>query len=336
MRLHPTRALGRIILLCFLAIAAQAQAIQVSSPLVDTEWLAKNLDNVVVLDIRRDKNSFIRKSGGGGEIAGVQACGAKGGGAAVSGHIPDSALIEWKEIAVKAESGGTQLYDMVPSKGDFEKLMQKSGVNKDSAIVVTNPGDAMPSVADGTRLYWTLKYFGHDNVALLDGGVAKWAAEKRKIDYGRTKPRKGDWQATAERRELMASLDDVQQAVQGGDTQLVDIRSPDYYLGLKYKSKKVAKKGHIPGAKNIPFMVLGKDSGKGTKLYGVEDLRRVAMELGIDPAKPVITHCNTGHLASSGWFVLHELLGNKDARLYVGSMNEWAADPARPVSVKAD
>lgn len=336
MHFHSIRAVRRTILLCFLAIAAQAQAVQVPGPLVDTEWLAKNLENVVVLDIRRDKNSFIRKSSGGGEVAGVQACGAKGGGAAVSGHIPDSALVEWKDIAVKSKSGSIQLYDMVPSKSDFEKLMQESGVSKDSAIVIANPGDAMPRVADGTRLYWTLKYYGHDNLALLDGGVAKWAAEKRKIDYGRTKPGKGDWQATAERRELMATLDDVQQATQDGSSQLADIRSPDYYLGVTYKSEKVAKKGHIPGAKNIPFMVLGKDSGSGTKLYSIEDLRRVSMELGIDLAKPVITHCNTGHLASSGWFVMHELLGNKNTRLYVGSMNEWAADPVRPVSVKAD
>ncbi len=333
---HPIRALGRAFLLCLLAVAAQAQATQVPGPLVDTDWLAENLENVVVLDVRRDKQSFIRKMGGGGEVAGVQACGATGGGGGISGHIPGSALIEWKDIAVKAESGATKLYDMVPAKSDFEALMQKSGVSKGSAVVVTNPGDSMPKVADATRLYWTLKYFGHDNLALLDGGVAKWAGEKRKIEYGRTRPATGDWQATAERRELIASLDDVQQAVQGGGSQLVDIRSPDYYLGLTHKSEKVAQKGHIPSAKNIPFMVLGKDSGSGTTLYGTEELRRVAMELGIDPAKPVITHCNTGHLASSGWFVLHELLGNKNARLYVGSMNEWAANPERPVSVKAD
>ena len=336
MHLHLTRATWRFVLLSLLALTTQAQAVQLPGPLVDTEWLAKNLNNVVVLDVRRDKQSFIRKTGGGGEVAGVQACGAKGGGGGVSGHIPDSALIEWKDIAVKAKPGDAQLYDMVPSKDDFEKLMQESGVNADSAVVIANHGDKMPAVADGTRLYWTLKYFGHDNIALLDGGVAKWAAEKRKIEYGRTKPGEGNWRVTTERRELLATLDDVEKAIQGGGSQLVDIRTPDYYLGLAYKSEKVAKKGHIPGAKNMPFMVLGKDGEKGTTLYDVQDLRRVAMELGVDPAKPVITHCNTGHLASSGWFVMHELLGNKDARLYVGSMNEWAADPARPVSTKAD
>ncbi|MDZ7754541.1 MAG: rhodanese-like domain-containing protein [Gammaproteobacteria bacterium] len=315
--------------------ATQAWALQVPGPLVDTAWLAKNQDDVVVLDVRRDKQSFIRKMGGSGEVAGVQACGAKGGGGGVSGHIPDSALIEWKEIAVKDKANGVELHDMVPSKGDFEKLMQKSGVDQGSAVVIATPGDGMPSIADGTRLYWTLKYFGHDNVALLDGGVAKWGAEKRKIEYGRTRPSNGNWSATTERRDMLATLEDVQQGMRDG-VQLVDIRTPDYYLGLKHKAKKVKGKGHIPGAKNMPFMVIGKESPEGTTLYSTDELRRISTELGLDPGKPIITHCNTGHLASSGWFVMHELLGNKDARLYVGSMNEWSADPARPVSNRSE
>lgn len=330
------RRCGPFLLLLLLAAATQVQALQVPGPLVDTEWLEKNLSNVVVLDVRRDAQSFMRKAGGGGEVAGVQACGAKGGGGGVSGHIPGAALVEWKTIAVKQKAGDVELYDMVPTQGDFEKLMRESGVNADSAVVIANPGDGMPAVADATRLYWTLKYFGHDNVALLDGGVAKWVAEKRKIEYGRTKSKEGNWVASAERREMLATLDDVQQASSSGDAQIVDIRTPEFYLGLTHKSDKVAQKGHIPGAKNLPFLVLAKEGGNGTTFYSTDELRRVAAELGIDASKPVITHCNTGHLASSGWFVLHELLGDQDARLYVGSMNEWAADPARPVSKKAD
>lgn len=315
--------------------ASQSWALQVPGPLVDTAWLAGNQGKVAVLDVRRDKQSFIRKMGGGGEIAGVQACGAKGGGGGISGHIPDSAQIEWKDIAVKDKSSGVELYDMVPAKADFEKLMQNSGVKQGGAVVIATPGDGMPSIADGTRLYWTLKYFGHDNVALLDGGVAKWASEKRKIEYGRTRPKKGDWRASTERREILATLEDVQQGLRDG-VQLVDIRTPDYYLGLKHKAAKVKGKGHIPGAKNMPFMIIGKESSNGTTLYSTDELRRISGELGLDPSKPIIAHCNTGHLASSGWFVMHELLGNKDARLYVGSMNEWSADAARPVSNRSE
>lgn len=336
MQSHLSRALGRLVLPCLLGAAIQLQAAELPGPLVETQWLADNLDSVVVLDIRRDPQSFIRKAGGGGEVAGVQACGAKGGAGGISGHIPDASLIEWKELAVKEKGSGGELYDQIPSKEAFQALMQQRGVSRDSAVVIANPGDGVAAVADGTRLYWTLKYFGHDKVALLNGGVAKWADEKRKIEYGRTKPASGDWQATAERRELLASLDDVQRASTTGDAQILDVRTQDYYLGLLHKSDKVAAKGHVPGAKNLPFVLYVKESGKGSTFYGTDELKRVSEQLGIATDKPTITQCNTGHLASSGWFVMHELLGDKQASLYDGSMNEWSADPARPVSTRAE
>lgn len=330
------RVLGRLLAPCLLGAALQLQAADLPGPLVETQWLADNLDGVVVLDIRRDPQGFIRKAGGGGEVAGVQACGAKAGGGGVSGHIPGAALIEFKEIAVKEKAGGVELHDTLPTKEAFETLMRARGVDRDSAVVIASPSDNAVSVADGTRLYWTLKYFGHDRVALLNGGVAKWASEKRKIEYGRTKPASGDWQATAERRELVASLDDVQRASTTGDAQILDVRPADYYLGLVRKADKVAAKGHVPGAKNLPFILYMNESGKGSTFYGTDDLKRVSQELGIPTDKPTVVHCNTGHLASSGWFAMHELLGQTQTSLYDGSMNEWAADPARPVSTRLE
>jgi thiosulfate/3-mercaptopyruvate sulfurtransferase len=322
--------------LLFVTVAWQVQAAPVPGPLVDTEWLAANKDKVVILDARKDTQSFIRKASGGGEVAGVQACGGKGGGSTVSGHIPGSALVDWKDYAVKQKAGNVELLDTLPAKADFEKLMQASGVNQNSLVVISHAGADINEVAFATYLYWTLKYFGFDNVALLDGGVAKWAAEKRDIEYGRTQPAKGNWQASAERGELLATLDDVQRASTSGDAQILDVRTAEFYLGLTRKADKVAKNGHVPGAKNLPHLVLVKGGDKGATFYSTDELRRVASELGVDPGKPVITFCNTGHLASTGWFVMYELLGDKNVRLYDGSMNEWAADPARPVSTKAE
>jgi thiosulfate/3-mercaptopyruvate sulfurtransferase len=329
----PLKAMYSLLLVLLMALAIEAQAFQVPGPLVDTQWLADNQDKVVLLDAREDTKSFSRKAKGGSHnIGGMQACGAKkGGGGTVFGHIPGSALVPWKEYAVKKKVGGFELHDMMPTKRDFEKLMQQSGVNQDSAVVITQRGEDAKNVGRGTRLYWTLKYFGHDNVALLDGGVAKWAAEKRKIEYGRTKPKKGNWEATAERRELLATLDDIKQASQDG-VQLVDIRPPQFYHGLVLKKEKVARKGHIPGAKNLPFLVLVKSGEKGTTFFPANEMRQVVAALGIDAQAPVDTFCNTGFMASLGWFAMHELVGDDKARLYVGSMNEWSADPTRPVT----
>ena len=328
MHLNLNRAIRRVILFCFLAMVSQAHALQVPGPLVDTKWLADNLNNVVVLDARKNTRSFIRKSRGGGKIAGVQACGAKSGGGNVSGHIPGSALADWK---VYAPTINGKLHDELPSKADFEQLMRDSGVNQNSAIVVAHRGEGPKEVAFATRLYWTIKYFGHDNVTLLDGGVAKWAAEKRKIEYGRTRPQQGDWKAGAERKELLATVGDVEKMV-GEGGQILDPLSQDVYLGLKLKKGVVPKRGHIPGAKNMPFDVLVNSGPKGATLYPVEQLKKVAAAVGVDPSKPIITHCNTGHIASLGWFVMHELLDGKQTRVYDGSMEEWSADPSRPVS----
>jgi len=327
MNLNLTRAARRVVPFCFLVMAAQAQATQVPGPLVDTGWLAKNLNNVVVLDARKDTRSFIHRSKAGGKIAGVQACGAKRGGGGVSGHIPGSALAPWNDYAPKKNG----LHDELPSKQDFEKLMQQSGVNQDSAVVIAHRGAGAPNVGFATRLYWTLKYFGHDNVAVLDGGVTKWAAEKRKIEYGRTHPGKGNWKATAERRELVASLDDVQKALQQGG-QVVDGMTPDLYMGLKYKKGVVAKPGHIPGTKNVPFDVLVDSGPKGATFYPKDQLAKVAHAMGVDNSKPLTTYCNTGHIASLTWFVNSELLGNSQTRVYDGSREEWAKDPARPMA----
>jgi thiosulfate/3-mercaptopyruvate sulfurtransferase len=324
---------ARAIALAALTVAAfSAGAAPLSGPLVDTQWLADNRGKVVILDARKDPQPFLRKAGGGGEVAGVQACGAKGGGATVSGHIPGSALMEWKDYAINQKVGGIELLDTVPAKADFEALMQASGVNKDSAIVIAHSGEDMNNVAFGTRLYWTVKYFGHDNVALLDGGVAKWAAEKRDIEYGRPKTAKGNWQASAERRELLATLADVEAAVAKGGLQLLDNRTPEFYMGLTRKPDKVARNGHIAGARNLPYTLLVKDSDKGSTFYKADDLRKIAEALGIDPKKPSAIFCNTGHLSSAGWFAMSEILRAPEARLYDGSMNEWAADPARAVT----
>lgn len=310
-------------------LTGSAHATQLPGPLVDTQWLAQHQADVVILDARKKPASFIRRSrAGGGKIAGVQACGAKAHGGKVSGHIPGSALAEWRLYAPTVKGG---LHDELPSREAFEQLMQDSGVNQDSLVVISHRGEGPKEVAFATRLYWTLKYFGHNNVALLDGGVAKWAAEKRKVEYGRTRPNHGNWKAGAVNSGILATTDDVEKVVASGG-QIMDPLPQDLYLGLKLKKGVVPKRGHIAGAKNVPFDLLVHTSPKGATLYGLEQLKAVAKAVGIDSSKPVVTHCNTGHIASLGWFVSSELLGNKQTRLYDGSMEEWSAQPGHAVT----
>jgi len=315
-----------------LLMARAALAAALPGPLVETDWLAQNLPNVVVVDVRSDEDSFTKKARAG--IGGMQACGAggSGGAAAVSGHIPGAIYIPWDQIRADRKVGDVKVVGDLPPKSAFERWMTRSGINKDSAVVITSLGETPQDAVEAARLYWSLKYYGHDNVALLNGGTAKWASEGREIEYGKSRSEKGNFEAGEGRPELLATTDDVQKAT-GGGAQLLDVRGQEVYLGLTYHKEFVQPhaKGHIPGAKNFPLTLFVNTMGPAATFYSPQQVKDVAALLGVDPSKPTIAYCETGGQAAVAWFALHELLGNKNVRVYDGSMNEWSSDKSRPV-----
>ncbi len=328
-------AWGLLILTLWVA-GVHAASVQVPGPLVETDWLEANLEGVVLLDVRQDQESFQKRAKSGGGPAGMQACGATSKDKAplvVSGHIPGAVLVPWKNVVVTRKEDGIELKGMRPNKQAFEEAMQKAGVNSDSAVVITSEGQNPKQVLHTTRLYWTMKYFGHDNVAVLNGGTAKWTKEKRKIEYGKSRPRPGNFVASAERTNLLATTEDVLTAINAGTPQLLDVRGQDQYLGLSVSAKvgKPEAKGHIPGAKNYPLTLLVNSAGPVATFYSAEEVGAVSSLLGIDLSKPTIAYCNTAAMASVGWFVMHELLGNDTVSLYDGSVHEWSMDPKRPL-----
>lgn len=320
-----------ILLLSF----ANAYALQVPAPLVDTKWLGKNLKNVVILDVRTEGGSFRKRSSG--QSGPVNPCGAKAGKKpfSVSGHIPGAVLVLWENLIEARKIRSVEVKYLVPNKNSFESLMQKSGVNNNSAIIITNNGVELGDAPLSTRLYWTLKYFGHDNVAILNGGTARWIKEKRKINYGKTRPKKGNFKAKTKRTEIRAMTANVLKGSKTGKIQLVDVRSQALYLGLTYRAKFVPAraKGHIPGAKNFPLNLMVNSSDLMTTFYNKADILKVAALKNVKTAKSdIIFYCNTGAYSSLAWFVWHELLGNKKTRLYDGSMHEWSRNASRTVT----
>lgn len=287
-------------------------ALQVPGPVVDTAWLAANQNQVVILDIRKKPKSFAK------------------------GHIPGSVYMNWKKQARMTKVvDGVKLIKMLPDKATFEATMQSLGVNNDSAVILSNKGKNADAVTKATRVYWTLKYYGHDNVAILDGGFAQWKKDKRPISTEATPPEKGNFTARAERKELYASTADVKQAIQDDSIQLVDHRELNFYLGSAMKDY-VSAQGHIPSAKNFPPSMITHWKAPAT-LVANEDLRNILSALNIDANKASIAYCNSGHLASGAWFVMSELLGNKNVRVYDGSLHAWTKDKDAPmVTMKVD
>lgn len=305
------------------AWTACAWALQLSGPLMETQWLSEKLNDpgIVILDVRSDPANFDKQPDPKAKPE---------PNAPLIGHIPSARVLDWKKVREDREIGGVKLEGMVPLKANFEKTMQSLGVNSDSAVVVVSNFADSANMAQATRLYWTLKYFGHDNVSILNGGTQKWAAEKRPLVFDKPELPAGNFTAHAERTGISATAAEVEQAMKSG-VQLVDARTAEYYVG-QMKVPYVYAKGHIPGSHMMAHVEFLDEKTKAFK--SASELRKLAVEVGLDPSKPSISYCNSGHLGSSAWFVASELLGNKDARLFDGSMHEWTKDASRPVTRK--
>ena len=322
--MHRARLAGLFSLLLCLAPGRPALAIQVPGPLVETDWLDSHLDQVTLLDIREELESFTRpavlvRKRFTEELV-LNRFGA---------HIPGATLVDFSEIRTDRTIDGRDVRRMVPEQGEFEQLMQSWGVNSDAAIVIVSPGTSNSDMTMATRLYWQIKYYGHDNVAILDGGTAQWLLDQRPASLAAEEPARGNWLAREVRKSINADSEDVARALQDGSTQLVDTRGLGFYLGA-WKQAYVRSKGHIPGAKVFPNELLTSPTPP-VRFTPPEVLRQMASELGIDTGANLITYCNSGQLASGSWFVFSELLGIRNVRLYDGSMHEWALE-RRPLT----
>ena len=311
----------------WLTVAVSAATLP--GPLVETDWLAKNTKNVVILDVRADLKSFTGKP-----VWKTDKKTKKKKLAKIGGHISGASLVNYSKLRAKKKIGGNIVVKMLPGKSVFEKFMQSVGVNKDSTIVIVSKGQGNGDMTMATRLYWQLKYYGHDNMAILNGGMGQWLTDGRKVASGASKVKKGNWQATAERKEILATSEDVAAAVDAKG-QLMDTRSLSLYMGTWRKKSYVFGDGHIPGAKSFPNELLTKPSAPA-KFVATNKLKSMAEQMGFDTKAKTITYCNSGHLATGSWFMMSELLGNKQTKMYDGSMHQWTLEKRPTVTMKME
>lgn len=301
--------------LSLLFVSSVAFAVQVSGPIVEPAWLAKNLDQVTLIDMRTNDDNF----------------GYEGTCSGKAGHIEGAQFLKWGKVRGTRKVNGQDVKKLIPPKAYFEDLMRAFGVNNGGAIVLTSDGTSSKYSTFATRMYWQLKYYGHDNVAILNGGNAKWKADGNAFNCDKTATAaKGNFTAGSGRDAMLATPAEVAQAIKSGVT-LIDGRTQDYYLGSKQKKSYVYAKGHISGAKNFPHPQWFPAKGPAVFL-SAHDLAMTMKEIGIDAHAPAITYCDSGHLSTGVWFVMHELLGNKDASMFDGSMHQWTLDKNNPTT----
>ena len=300
-----------------------AYAVDLPGPLVDVNWLADNLSKVKVLEIRPDPDNFKEKP----QFVTDKKSGKKKL-VEVGGHLPGSVWLDFSKVRTERVIDGKKIKHLIPEKADFEKLVRSWGVNKGDAIVLVPVGDSIGDLNTAARVYWQLKYYGEDRVAILNGGTSAWLAAQKPYSTDLVKPAGGNWAAGAERPQLLATSDETAKA-SAGAAQLVDARPIAQHYGLS-KSGSVSEYGHIAGSKLAAAELMSKDSGGATYFLDAGTYRALLGKLGISETAPTISYCNTGHQAAGLWFVMSEVLGNKNTKLYDGSMHEWTVEK-RPV-----
>lgn len=240
------------------------------------------------------------------------------------GHVPGSAFIDLIED-VSDPAGdeglppGIHAYRL-PSAEQFARVLGSYGVTESSPVVVYDSSAGMWA----SRLWWLLRYFGNDNVAVLDGGWDRWVAEGRPVS---TDPAPSHPAATFTvriRPELLATKDDVIAAIDANDTVLVNALWPELFRGEA--KTPLPRPGRIPGSVNVPFTETVDASGL---LRQPRDLRRLFDEAGASADKRVITYCGGGIAASFDALALAQC--GVDAALYDGSLVEWVADEDLPL-----
>ncbi len=304
-----------------------AHASTLPSAIVSTEWLAANQDKVQIIEVRSNVKSFVEKP----EVE-TDAKSGKKMVVEVGGHIPHSRLVDMKNMRTDRVFGDLKVKYMIPEKTVFEKAMQAAGLDSsaDRPIILVPVGAEPSDLDDVLRVYWQLKIYGEDNMAVLNGGMAKWLLEERTYSNTPATPKAGNWVAKADRSaQYFATSDDVANASATHSATLIDSRDVRSFHGLG-KRDYVGAYGHIEGARNYsPDLLVNTANGVAT-FMPTNTYRALMKAQGIDPTAPAITYCNSGHLASGTWFIVSEILGNPSTKLYDGSMHQWTLEK-RPV-----
>lgn len=261
-------------------------------PIVSPEWLREHLDDddLRVVDFRWNL------------------LGGKGSDAYGRSHIPGAVFIDLEAVTGKAGGGRHPL----PTGAQFEEEMRKVGISADTTVVVYD--DAGGSIA--SRLWFLLRWFGHESQAVLDGGLGAWGGP---LDAQVPAVARGTFRSSEPDRSRILDFDDVRKLA---GVALIDARAGERYRGEKEPVD--PKAGHIPGAVSAPW---AENLGSDGRFKSPEELRERFAVLGAASEEGAVVYCGSGVNATHDLLAM-ELAGFKNGRLYAGSWSDWSARDA--------
>jgi thiosulfate/3-mercaptopyruvate sulfurtransferase len=269
-----------------------------TGPVVSVAWLQKNLGNpdITVVDIRRVEDYRV-------------------------GHIPGAVSLTFTAWRTMTKDLECQL----PHKDDLNDTVCSIGLCKKSAVILVGKTDTHENCATVTRVAWTLKYAGILHPAILDGGYDEWVRRTGVLSTETVKPtktdRKCEWNDS-----VVATKDNVKEGL--GKVLLLDARPVEQFKAGATPGA-LKKTGHIPGAVNLPYTFVFKADGTFEDRAALE--AHASRAVGEDKNTTIIALCCVGKRSSTWWFVLSEILGYRDVRLFDGSMEEWCRDKDAPL-----
>jgi thiosulfate/3-mercaptopyruvate sulfurtransferase len=274
-----------------------------ATSLVSTDWVLENLSNKNVVFIEVDEDTSLYEKG----------------------HIQGAITFHWRD---DLQDG--LIRDLI-SKEKFEALLSKNGISNDSTVILYGGNNNWFA----TYAFWYFKIYGHQDVRLIDGGRKLW--ELKGLPLVTEVPTRSASRYVAKERDnsIRAFRDQVVASI--GIKNIVDVRSPAEFSGelaapahLPQEGGQI--KGHIPGAKNIPWSKAANEDGTFKSNDELSELYKTA---GVDFSKETIAYCRIGERSAFSWFVLHELLDLQNVTNYDGSWTEYGSLVGVPVAIGA-
>jgi thiosulfate/3-mercaptopyruvate sulfurtransferase len=239
----------------------------------------------------------------------------------LAAHLPGAVFFDLDALSDRR----TPLPHMLPPADQFAEQVGALGIGDGDEVVVYDGSGANLSAA---RVWWMFRAFGHEGVAVLDGGLRKWRDEGRPLESGAVTLPAARFTPRGAPEKAVRDLASVRRIIEFNQAQIVDMRSAGRFAGTEPEPRPGLRSGHIPGSRNLPYNEL---VGSDGTLLPADALRRRLAAAGVDPARPVVATCGSGVSACALIHALH-LLGHDQVTLYDGAWAEWGGRDDTPVA----